>query len=145
MAEVVGTVSAIVGLVEFTASVGKTISRFLRAIGQVPVVISSINTHITNWQIHLDALQGHSKRWGMNQHLKSVLQDSGVLSNAQTCLERLNDIIKEATPSDPRQSRASEVWDQFAFRMKQSEVEELLQQMDRNTKHLQLALTTSTV
>lgn len=145
MAEVIGTIGAILGLVEFTASVACTISRFLRAVGQVPSVISSVNTHITNWKIHLDALHGLTQQHHINQHLKRLLQDRGVLHNAWDCLKRLNDIIIDATPKEQRHTQISELWDQFTFcRKNQGEVEELLQQLDSNTNHLQLALATST-
>lgn len=145
MAELIGTISAIVGLIEFTDSLVSTIIRFVRAVGEAPEVINSVRIQITTWQTHLDALYGFSRRPNISSPLKHFLERSGVLGNAQECLERLTSIISSAMPPEHGQTRASEIWDRVAFRRKYGgEVEDLLKQMHGNTKHLQLALELST-
>lgn len=133
-------ITSIGGLLKFTGAVLLTIDRFVKAVGQVPDFIESTKSKLGLWNLHMVALQGLSEDESINEHLKRVLHTSGVLANAQECLERVNEIIVEATPTR-KQTRASELWDHAAFRLagRQAEVEGLLRDLDDIIKHLNIA------
>lgn len=145
MAEVIGTLSAIVSLVDFTNLLAITIAKFLRAVGEIPEEIISVRIQIATWQAHLDALYGISQRPDINSKLKNFLDHSDILEEARECLERLDNIISSSFAPESGQSKATQIWDRVKFRRNYgSEVERLLKHMDANTKHLQLALALST-
>lgn len=144
MAEIVGLISSVAGLVSFTDLLVSNITGLVRAVGEVPTVISSLRGNVAVWQLHLDALHGLGQRQTITQHLKAVLNHTGLLTDAGTCLKRLNDIIVGAVPPGRGQSRPLELWDQFKLSRKQSEMESLLKRMDRITVQLQTALATNT-
>lgn len=130
----IGAASSIIGLVEFSAKLVKLITRFALSFRQVPDVLHSAISKVTLWNHNLSELHEISLRKDNNDRLKRVLRESGVLGNAQRCLEHLNDIIKDAGPLDRRR-------DQVDFRLKaQREMERWLQQLDENMPNLNLAL-----
>lgn len=147
MAELLGTIGAIVGLVEATDSLLGSIQRLLRAIGGVPAVIKSVRSQIAYWQTHLDALYGLSRRCAPNAELGHFLKKNNVLADAESCLESLASIIAASAPAPPDQEkgRISVTWDRFTFHKKYGhEVEKILKRMSDNTEHIRLALAMST-
>lgn len=145
MAEVIGAIGAVVGLVEATESLLRNIRRFFRAIEEVPEVIITVKAQISLWQTHLEVLCDLSRGSSPIDEMGDFLEQKEVLKDARFCLERLSAIVADSTPPDQRQGRVSSVWDRVTFHMKhEREVETLLKRMDNNTQHLDLALSMST-
>lgn len=141
----VADIGSVGSLLNFTGTVLRAITRLAGELDCVPDVIASAKEKVGLWEIHLKSLCGISERERINEHLRRVLQGGGVLGRAQKCLERLNDIVTEATPREGAgRSRFSELYDHLVFRLgTQDEVQDLLRELDTLTQDLGLAMKTN--
>lgn len=140
MAELLGAMSAVVGMVQATEKLLSKIRNFRKAIREVPEVIISVRAQVALWKTQLEEVHELSQRSSSNAELRDRLVQTDVLKDARSCLERLSFIVAELTP-DQVQGRVSSIRDRVTFhRQYESEVETLLKRMDKITQHLDFAL-----
>lgn len=140
---VAGAASSFINLFEFARSVLAFITDVAASFrGDIPIVLMSAISKVTIWQHHLRELCEIGQDERINEHLRQLLKEDGVLNNVQDCLKQLQSIISDAMPKG-EQNRASAMFDRAVFHSRKKEVQDLLKRMDDNAVHVQMALQTN--
>lgn len=140
MAEVLGAISAVIALVETTTKVLNFVTQFAVELrqGKPTVVIQAIK-QLRIWEQQLNSLRNISHDEN-NKDLIVDLEASGVLDDAQECLEQLHNIIKKVMPD--RHTSVALLLGQIAFHLRErkKDIEGILENLNAISNHIQLKL-----